>query len=307
MNELSYQAPDVKETETFYRRARWWVAHREGLRRFAIGVWIVFDTALLVFAVGVFTDAFLIRYEDERGLIRSLLIDNPTALYETTQARAARPLVVNGDPLVLSGTEGAFDLALDVRNPNKDWWAEVTYGFRYRGDQMTSLQTVVLVPESSQLLVALGVEGARPTGATLEIERLAWHRIDPHDIVDIDAWKQDRLSFVVSEASFTNLGGGSGAPVGRSVFSVTNNTAFSYWSVPLTVALRRGSSLVGVTTTVIEQLEAGETRPLELSWFQPLPTVDAIDVVPQINPFDVSNIMPLAADRGIDTRANFGF
>src|SRR3989338_10807384 len=86
MDDLSYEVPEVKATEKFYRRSRWWISHRERLKRIGLGVWIALDLFLVAFALWVFVDTFLIRYESERGLLRSMLVENPNTLYANSQA-----------------------------------------------------------------------------------------------------------------------------------------------------------------------------------------------------------------------------
>ena len=305
MDDLSYEVPEVKATEKFYRRSRWWISHRERLKRIGLGVWIALDLFLVAFALWVFVDTFLIRYESERGLLRSMLVENPNTLYTNSQALSARPLTIDGAPTILASGDGAYDFVGFVTNPNKDWRAEVAYQFTYGAEESTEPEMALVYPNETRPILALGVESARPANAKLRVLSLRWHRIDPHAIPDFSAWKAERLNLVVADAEFSGISGG-GETLGRSTFSVTNRSAFGYWSVPLAVLLKRGSAIVGVSTTSLEQLEAGETRRVNLTWFESIPGVGEIEVVPLQNLFDASNDLPARAERSLDTRANFG-
>lgn len=306
MNDLEYQAPEIKETEKFYKRSRWWIGHREGLRRAGLGLWMFIDVLLVSFALWVMVDTFLISFEGERGLLRSMLIENQTSLYENTQAEAAEPMRIEGTPTVLASSETAYDFLGFITNPNENWWADFSYQFTYGSGEETELRTAFVYPGETRPVVALGEEISRPSNVKLRIPDLRWHRIDPHAVADFDLWKSERLDLLVENAEFTSIGGGSDDTIGRSTFSVTNKSAFSYWSVPLTIMLKRGSSVIGVNTTMLEQLEAGEQAEIELSWFQPLPTVNEIEVIPTLNIFDGSVYMTPRAERSLDTRTNFG-
>ncbi|KKW37128.1 MAG: hypothetical protein UY81_C0003G0008 [Candidatus Giovannonibacteria bacterium GW2011_GWA2_53_7] len=306
MEDTSYQTPEVKTTETFYRRARWWIAHREGARRLWIGLWIALDVFLVVFALWMFVDTFLINYEAERGLLRSLLVENQTSLRVTTEAQSAQPVTIDGAPLVLASSEDAYDFVGFVTNPNEDWWAEFTYQFSYGTDAVTESDVAFVYPGESRAILALGVEGARPTNVKLRLLDLDWHRIDPHATPNFPSWKTDHVNLSVTNATFTSLEAGSSGVLGRSSFSVTNNSGYGYWSLPMTILLKHGSAIVGVHSTILDQFEAGETRQVDLSWFQAFPTIDVIEAVPTLNIFDASVYMPLRADRAIDTRTNFG-
>ncbi len=305
MNEFSYEVPDVKATEKFYKRSQWWISHRARLKHVGFGVWIALDVFLVSFTLWVFVDTFLIHYETERGLLRSLLIENPTTLYATSRVQAATPLTIDGTPTVLASGDGAWDVVGFMTNPNEDWWAEAVYQFTYGADTATSPNTAVLYPKTTQPLLALGIKNGQPTNANLRLLGLRWHRIDPHTIPDFSAWKTERLNLVVADAAFSGVLGGE-KTLGRSTFSVANQSAFGYWSVPLAILLKRGSAIVGVSTTSLEQLEAGETRRVSLTWFESIPGVGEIEVVPLLNLFDASNYLPARSERSRDTRTDFG-
>jgi hypothetical protein len=104
------------------------------------------------------------------------------------------------------------------------------------------------------------------------------------------------MRFEIADSKFTPTSGNEVGVTGRISFSISNQTAFGYWSVPLQVLLKRGNSVIGVSSTSVERLDAGETRNIDLSWLQPVPTVTEVVVVPVLNIFDSAGYMPPKSD-----------
>lgn len=306
MDPLSYETPEVKETEKFYKRSLWWIAHRDDLKKIGLGLWIALDAFLVTFAVWMVVDTFLIQYEAERGLLRSLLVENPNTLYATSQAEAATPLVEGGAPAVIAAGEGTYDFVGSLTNPNDDWWAEVVYQFTYGADASTDQSVALVYPRETTPVLSLGAMIARPSNAKLRVLHVRWHRVDPHAISDFVVWKRERLDMKVSDAAFIPLSSEGREPLGRVSFTVANQSAFGYWSAPFAVLLKRGSAVVGAGATTLEVFETGETRRVDLTWFGAVPGIDAIDVVPLVNIFDASNYLPPRSEASLDTRTNFG-
>lgn len=250
-------------------------------------------------------DTFLFRYEGERGLLRSLLIDNRTALHENAQSQAAKPITIDDVPLVLHSGEGMIDFLSFATNPNMDWWADVTYHFTYAGDQATDTASTILYPGDHRPLPVVAVASQGVASAKLVIDNVAWHRIDTHAIPDPASWLTDRLSFSVTDAVYESLALGK-ETIGHSTFTITNNTAYGYWSVPLVVMLKRGSSVIGVSTTSIDTFTAGHAQTVDMNWFVTLPSVTSIDVVPLVNVFDPASYLAPEGVGGVDSRVEQG-
>jgi hypothetical protein len=77
----------------------------------------------------------------------------------------------------------------------------------------------------------------------------------------------------------------------RVVFKMSNNSAFGFWNVGAQVFLYSAGSLVSINYIDIKQFRAGETRQIEVDWNYRLPSIDSIEVRPELNAFDEGNIM----------------
>ncbi len=303
--EDKYISPQVKESEKFYKRSLWWISHREGIRKLGLGTRIFIDAILILFAVWVVVDTFLFSYEAERGLLRSLVVENRTDLHQSSVTQSARPLRIERDPVVLGSAEDKVDFLATVTNPNSDWWVEYSYKFIYGAGEETVQQVDFLYPEETRSIVLLAHDAPRYVTAKIESVDTRWHRMDTKAIRDLDTSKAERIDFDVINSEYKTVQIDD-ETIGRSSFTITNKAAFAYWNVPLTVLLKRGASVAAVTTTVLEQIDTGESKTISINWFQILPNITEIEVVPVVNIFDPTVFMDLGSEAALDTRVQVG-
>jgi hypothetical protein len=60
--------------------------------------------------------------------------------------------------------------------------------------------------------------------------------------------------------------------------------------------------VVGVNRATLSELESGEATEVVLNWFGTLPSVSEVDVVVELNLFDLSIYKPLEGESTRDTR-----
>ena len=279
MDDQQYHAPEEGTGEKFYKRSLWWVEHRGRIRRLGIGFVMGLEAVFFVAFLWVLIDTFLIHYEGERGLVRSLLTENATDTYHLSREREPEQLRVTTGARAFRSGEGRYDFLGEASNPNDRWWAQVTYRFTYGGGGATEPEMLSIYPLESVPLVTLAHESNRSVvNPTLEILDVSWQFVDAHDIPDLASWREDRERFHVLQATFDTSNVGEGE-AGRSVLQIQNQSAFGYWSVPVVIVLMSGADTVGVTRTVFEGWGAGETVRREITWFGELPTVTDVELV----------------------------
>lgn len=314
-NEESVLLEAEKSYQKQYRQSRWWIEHRDGLRRAGVVAFIVVDALFVGFAGWAFVDAYLVRYADETRAVLELASYGQSDLHAFTTARAAKALKAVA-PIATVSSAGKYDLYATVSNPNKDWWAEVTYSFASSAGTTAEARAYVL-PESDAPLAAYAVPSVTsPRGLELNMTGVAWHRIDHHETGDPAAWIANRVSFEITNATFAPIqldgtpaspsgaasASTSAAVVGRSSFTIRNASAYGYYDPALTVLLMRGSTIVGVTGTTLPSIEAGESQDVSVNWFGPIPNVTQVKVIAQVNPFDMASYKALAGETTEDTR-----
>lgn len=301
MNEGGLLLEEGKEFRRFYRLSLWWVTHRSLLVRIGYGALIVVDALLLAFAVWHLSDAFAFSYGKEQRAIYEMVVRGQTDLNAYTRGNAARDLE-QGEARVMSIGSGRYDLYATILNPNDDWWAKFEYVFESGGEEVARDAGFILPGEQKPVL-SLALESDKPfPSVEFSIDNVEWHRIDHHIVSDYQTWSQDRLDLVVEDARFTTDMKLDGEMFGRLSFNVTNKTAFSYYDPVFYLILKRGSSVVGVSRTTLQELESEEETTVNVNWFGTLPLVSDVDVIPEVNIFDLDAYKPLEGERSVDTR-----
>lgn len=299
--ENSFLKEEEREFKRLNRFSTWWVNNRARMRQARLGLFFALDFALVAFAGWTFLDGFAVSYARERLAVAEMVAYGQGDLHARSVAEAAQPLEP-GAVTVLALEDGAVDIFVPLVNPNQDWWAEITYAFR-AGDVSTKPKHAFVLPGREKQLVAFTTkELAGSRTADLEIQEVIWHRVDRHITKDPAVWLEDRLGMTVKDTAFQTDVPLDGKTIGRVSFTVTNSTAFSYYDVPFVVLLRRGSTVVGVNGTTLASLDAGAMQEVTVNWFGALPTASNVDVLLDLNPFDLGVYKPLAGETTDDTR-----
>jgi hypothetical protein len=292
---------EEKGLKRFYTLSLWWVEHRAFLRRLAIIAFIALDALLLLLGGWHLLDAFAISYDEEQNAVMRMVVSGQSDLHAYTLAHAAEDLE-QGESRVISIGDSRYDLYTTILNPNEDWWAEFDYVFSL-GDQRTQLRKGFVLPSQQKPVAELAVESVSPIQSTkLIIENVRWHRVDPHDVPDYAVWAGDRLNLVVSNSLFERDTRFDGQSFGRTTFTIENDTAFSYYDVGLFVLLLRGNAVVGVNRTRLSSLESGVQSEVTVNWFGTLPNVSEVQIIPELNIFDLEVYKPLTGETTKDTR-----
>lgn len=292
MNNGALLKPEEKESASFYKRSLWWVEHRARLRKLAVIFLAAFDAVLLLFVIWTFLDAFVLSVDREDRAVAEMAVLRQADLRAFSLAHAARPLEAKLVQVIATGDK-QYDFYTTLVNPNEDWYAEFWYVF-VTGETTTSEQKGFILPGEGKPIISLGLDAeSRPISAKLDLRNVVWRRVDTHEIPDYAAWQSDRFQFDITNISFSRDLQIDSKEIGQIHFTATNRTAFGFWEPVFTVRLLRGGAVVGVTQTTLEQFEAGETRDAAINWFGTIPAVTKIEVIPEVNIFDVDAYMPL--------------
>ena len=197
--------------------------------------------------------------------------------------------------------DGRYELYTTLENPNDDWWARFTYTFEVEGVEVETKEGFVL-PGETKPLVAFAYESEVPfSSGRILIDDVSWQRVDRHMVGDYAVWETDRLNLSVSDAQFVTTEDVQETN-GTSRFTIENQTAFSYYDVGLFIVLKRGNAVVGVNRTVLPSFDSGESLDVRVNWFGTLPDVTQVEVIPEIDLFDLSGYKALEGETPLDTR-----
>jgi len=289
-----------KEYQKQYRLSSWWIDHRAGLVRVGLILFACVDIAFLSFAAWTFVDTYVVSYADEQRATLELAAYGQSDLRAYSVGTAAEDLEPSAVSAVAS-SEGKYDLYATLLNSNDDWWAEFSYAFASSAGE-TKFGKGFVLPGEEKPLVAYAVESSStPRSAALVVSDVVWHRVDHHVTGDYDRWFTDHVHFAIENPTFERVEL-DGKTIGRVTFSVKNDSAYGYYEPAFVATLSRGSGVVGVTGTVLSDLDAGERQEVSINWFGVIPSVSKVEIGVFVNPFDISSYKPLVGETTEDTR-----
>lgn len=278
-----YKARKEELTYGQLKAGSWFVRHKTHVQNVGIGMLLLFAVITVSYssivwigygAIGAITDA-------ENRAILSESFENYTVLQPSYSAAQ----VVFGDTEVLSEGNDIYHIVNSVRNPNPNWIVEITYQYTGNFGQTGEL-TTTLMPGARSALSALGVESANGIrNVKLDVLSFDWGRIDPHLVSDPVPFVASRTRFTTSDTVINRPDRANDVP-GSIQFVVQNDTAYNYVSVPFTVLMYSGDTLVQVRPLVIDRFLSGATDPVTFNLgFESL-SISEVEVLSELNIFE---------------------
>jgi hypothetical protein len=148
--------------------------------------------------------------------------------------------------------------------------------------QLTAATTTWLLPASKKYLFALD-QPITSTDVSLQILEQGWQRVT----------NQASLSEIaISDIEFTPAAqlSGAGATGGQVNWTAENRSAVSFWDVGWQVILFSGQTEVGFNYFQINSLDSLASRELSINFFESLPTISSVKVIPDVNLYDSTTI-----------------
>jgi len=263
----------------------WYVSNKVLLRRIFIGILAGIAGLIWLFALWNLLDYFVISWGRNQRMMQEL-VNNQVFSQQWINANMPRPIEVGTARVFKSGED--YDFLSRISSSSPKYWAEYDYNFTYSGGETAPGEGFVL-PISEKWVSKLSQESdSRPSNSKLVISNIMWHRIDPAEVPNYEEWRDERLNLEITDIEQTTEGL-DGAAVAKTKFNVYNRSAFGYYEIGFHVIPYRGSTPIGVNYIVIDSLESGEKREVEVSWFDSLAQVSKIEIEPEVNLFDESN------------------
>lgn len=290
----NFKLPNRDLTGRELKFGYWYVKHKLLFKRIAIGIFIAFDLALIVYGAYGFINHFFI----EGPQVRQSISKMPENLIETGSFRfKTRPENIRVlDSKVISGAEGKYDFLARVSNPNPEWLIYFDYEFVYAGGRTETKSSFVL-PLEDRMITSLGIKSDQKIiSANLRIIDIEWEKVDKHDISDFNQFYKEHFNFDTENVKIltTQI---SGLPVTRVNFDITNNSAYSYWEIGVHVILYRGNRIAGINYIALEDFLSEQTRSVEVRWFEKISNVK-IEIEPEVNILNPDVYMELKGNSG---------
>ncbi len=296
--------PELQTIEKQHRREIMVLDARPLLARVMLGLWIGIDAILLIFFVWqviwylVSGSFFEVRDMAKLGA-------NVGVMHEVVNNRAANDLIIAGAN-ILKSSDSASDFYTLIENPNEDWYATFSYVFSY-SDGNTGTMEGYVMPGEEKYLIALNVKSdVRPSSADISLSNVVWHYVDRHEVSDVGTWIEEHDNFIVSDASHITDIELSEDKIARSLFTITNASAYAYWEPVFTILLKRNGVIVGLNQATVQRFEAQESRDVEVHWSGDAVTTGTPTILPNLNYFDSSSYMMPGGSQANDWRDIYG-
>lgn len=263
--------------------ATWYLKNKFLFQKIGLGILI----GWCVFSVGYsgyrWAEYFILGYWEDLDLLEVQVAEVPN--YQAIQPRYSAQDIQFDHFQVFDGIGNKYDFVTETTNQNKNWIAEVFYKYVFAGGETEEMK-IVLLPGSHVPLVFLGHESENyPVQARLEIIGIDWQKINPHEVSGVENFLSERLMFGVSPFQFTRASS-SDLPVNRLEFTLTNDSAYSYWQVLFYVVLINGGQTEGVIQLDVDEFKSGEELEVDLRLVNTSLQVNDIQVIPVVNIFD---------------------
>lgn len=287
---MPIQDPPADFSKSQLAVASWYVSHKILLKKIFIGFLIFLNVIFWGYGLYGLINYYFIEGPNFSKTLQSL---SQSIDYSAINSALQPKNLELGTTTIFSSGKGRYDFVAKIFNGNSNWRAEFTYNFLVDGVARPEKNGFIL-PGDEKFFFYLGVdEASKPRQAVLEVKNLRWQRVNVHEIPDYAAWRDDRLNFVIGNVKFSPAAIADTISVSRASFDVKNSSAFSFWDVGFAILLYRGSSLAGVNYITLEEFRSGQNRPVEVSWFEPLPPISQVKVAPAVNIFDSKIYMPV--------------
>ena len=266
------------------RLSYWYVTHKLRLKKWLAIFLVVVNVGLFGFSAYKAIDLLIVQADSQRQLIESLmveLIDYPAQ----HQRFAPQPLELSAVSVVSSGA-GGYDAVVEIANPNEQWVGQRVSAQLLTNGRVAAEQHFFILPLQRRYILFFNVDQLNPANVAVRIAAIDWQR--RNDFAQIAA---SRLAFSVSEVEFIpSSAARSQTGLEGSIlnFTITNDSAYSFWEVGIQTVLLGTSSVVGANYLTADQFLSGESRRLSIRWHESLPPVVDAEVIPLVNVTDES-------------------
>jgi len=257
----------------------WYVKHKILLKNILIAFLIILDVILIAFNLYLLIFNLAIYQKDYQQSLTNFVGANPD--YAVLRQINLPPEIKITGVTTFSNAD-KYDIVAEIYNANPMWYAAFDYQFQL-GKNLSSKRKGFILPGEKKKIVDLAVVDGNLVSQVI-FSDVKW-------VKEIDFAKlyKEKFKFDLRNVKYIptqELGLGEKVPVSRVSFDIENLTAYNYKNLNLLILLNSAGQLVAVNQIPSGILLSGKTSSLEISFFQRLPKIDSVDIIPEVNIFD---------------------
>lgn len=195
-----------------------------------------------------------------------------------------------GTAVVLNAGQQKYDIVVPVTNSNTNWMvSKLKYFISYNDQATTTEKEIIVMAGQTNYLTAFSIVSERkPYNINIEIVDQQWRRTSKVNVLPVD-FKINVNKVSTSEDGFSQ----------HVESDIINNSLVNYWEVKWLAVGYSGYQPVAIQEVTTEEFLALSMRKVYFNWANRLPKIDRVEIVPQLNIFDLSlsyqvNFDPLA-------------
>lgn len=268
--------PTISDTEL--ERSYWYVTHYRTLHIALIGILLVFSILLFGFVLSGILSTYILSSKTNEAFV-----------HQITQQQAASTIPIQPIIILRSGSvesvEALRDTFVVIANRNEGWYARADLVIKGSADEELARKKIMLLPREERTFVALALPQSSSRSSAPILEHIRYARMSDSDR-EIEREKKDitasDIRFIpASESGSTRL-----IPITKLRFSVTNQTTSDFWEVRVPVLMKNGNKVQALHEAVFSELNAGQRKEVEVSWYSVLSEGDSFDVRPFVDILD---------------------
>ncbi len=267
-------------SEKGLRLAYWYVTNKLLLKKILIIILIIVNALLAIYLIYLLVFNLYIYRSDYQAMLSNLATINQD--YPSLRTANLPQDIQVGQIKVLPNNE-KYDLMVEIANPNAQWWASFDYKFQINNDEFTETRNSFILPGETKKLMDLAVPNG-DLASRLVLSNVVWQKE-----TDYANLQRLRLKFDIQNVEYvpaSELGVGQELAVSRVLFTIYNNTAYNYKNIKLLILLKSADNIVAVNQIASGALKSNQSKKLESTFFQSLPRITSVEVVPEVNILD---------------------
>ena len=302
---MSEDYEDLSEKELSF--GYWFLTHKVLLRKILVIFLIALAVIFFAYAIYGLVIEIVINGQSFNTAMQNL----PKNLVDYSGYRAVnqpKDLQI-ANITIITGKGEKYDLVAKIKNPNPNWALSFDYQFVTGVDEVdlnkdksgsnpARIKKGFFLPGEDKYLMDLSVASPRRIGqARVNFTNIQWQRVVNYAAIGAEKFNFSAEGVKFIPASATEISGK--LPVSQVTFQATNKSAYNYWGVGFQIILFRGGEAIGAANYIsLSQLLSGETRPVTVNWFESLPDISSVQIIPEVNVLDQSVFMQITGQGG---------
>lgn len=278
-----FQSPYDPLSDKELERGYWLVTHKVFLSRLAYLIFIFFDLTLILFAAYKLIN----YYTSENAEYKNFLTETAAQLNYAPTNELIKPkdLQLGTVKILDSGrSEKSYNLLVEIYNPNDKFRIDFDYQFVYNGNPL-SQSADYLLPGQKKIIADFSSDiKDKAAGAEVVLKNVQFNRISAKEYPNPLDFIAERTNFKIKNVELIPLN--IKKDISKIKFDLVNETVYNYWEINLPILLYQGGNIIGADKITLEKVKSGETRAVEINWYEYLPPSIKVSAMPNADVFD---------------------